>query len=126
MAQIPLSHGSWERESGTWVLWAAVEYLGLVGLADSGHAGLFRALTGLDAEHAADRVPGVGPLPDARLDQLAAMSQSKKVVPATFQIAFLPGLSTEAGKGLGSRLLGSPPGPARPMAGGGADRRTYL
>jgi ribosome-binding ATPase YchF (GTP1/OBG family) len=29
------------------------------------------------------------------------------VVPATFQIAYLPGLSTEAGKGLGSRLLGS-------------------
>lgn len=35
------------------------------------------------------------------------MSKSKKVMPATFQIAFLPGLSTEAGKGLGSRLLGS-------------------
>src|SRR5690348_17896036 len=35
------------------------------------------------------------------------MSRSKKVVPATFQIAYLPGLSTEPGKGLGSRLLGS-------------------
>jgi hypothetical protein len=84
-----------------------VDHLGLVGLADSGHAGLFRALTGLDAEHAAERVPGVVHLPDARLDQLATMSESKKVVPATFQIAYLPGLSTEAGKGLGSRLLGS-------------------
>jgi len=81
--------------------------LGLVGLGDSGHAGLFRALTGLDAEHASDRVPGVVHLPDHRLDDLATMSQSKKVVPATFQIAYLPGLSTEAGKGLGSRLLGS-------------------
>ena len=76
-----------------------MEHLGLVGLGDSGHAGLFRALTGLEAEHAADRVPGVVHLPDTRLDQLAAMSQSKKVVPATFQIAYLPGLSTEAGKG---------------------------
>ena len=84
-----------------------MEHLGLVGLGDSGHAGLFRALTGLEAEHAADRVPGVVHLPDTRLDQLAAMSQSKKVVPATFQIAYVPGLSTEAGKGLGSRLLGS-------------------
>jgi GTP-binding protein YchF len=46
-------------------------------------------------------------LPDPRLDQLAAMSSSKKVVPATFEIVFLPGLSTEAGKGLGSRLLGT-------------------
>src|SRR5262249_7581543 len=44
---------------------------------------------------------------EQRLDQVAAMSQSKRVVPATFQIAYLPGLSTEAGKGLGSRLLGS-------------------
>src|SRR5262249_56018011 len=44
---------------------------------------------------------------EQRLDQVAAMSESKKVVPATFQIAYLPGLSTEAGKGLGSRLLGS-------------------
>jgi hypothetical protein len=35
------------------------------------------------------------------------MSESKKVVPAVFEIAFLPGLSTEPGKGLGSRLLGS-------------------
>jgi GTP-binding protein YchF len=84
-----------------------MEHLGLVGLADSGHAGLFRALTGLDTEYASDRVPGVVHLPDERLDLLAAMSESRKVVAATFQIAYLPGLSTEAGKGLGSRLLGS-------------------
>jgi GTP-binding protein YchF len=84
-----------------------MEHLGLVGLADSGHASLFAALTGLDASTAAERVVGVAPLPDERLDRLAAMSESKKVVPATFEIAYLPGLSTEAGKGLGSRLLGS-------------------
>ena len=47
-----------------------------MGLGDSGHAGLFRALTGLDAEHASERVPGVVHLPDTRLDQLAAMSES--------------------------------------------------
>jgi len=84
-----------------------VEHLGLVGLSDSGHAGLFRALTGQDVDLASDRVLGMVDLPDARLDALAEMSASKKVVYATFQIAFLPGLSTEAGKGLGSRLLGS-------------------
>jgi GTP-binding protein YchF len=84
-----------------------MEHLGLVGLADSGHARLFAALTGLDASASAERVLGVVHLPDDRLDRLAEMSHSKKVVPATFEIAYLPGLSTEPGKGLGSRLLGS-------------------
>jgi ribosome-binding ATPase len=84
-----------------------MEHLGLVGLADSGHARLFAALTGLDAGASAERVLGVVHLPDERLDRLAAMSESKKVVPAVFEIAYLPGLSTEPGKGLGSRLLGS-------------------
>lgn len=78
-----------------------------MGLTDSGHARLFAALTGLDASAAADRMVGVVQLPDERLDRLAAMSASKKVVPATFEIAYVPGLSTEPGKGLGSRLLGS-------------------
>lgn len=84
-----------------------VEHLGLIGLADSGHAQLFRALTGHDAASASERVLGVVQLPDDRLTRLAEMSRSKKVVPATFEVAYLPGLSTEAGKGLGSRLLGS-------------------
>ncbi len=84
-----------------------MEHLGLVGLADSGHARLFAALTGIDASTSAERVLGVVQLPDDRLDKLAAMSESKNVVPAVFEIAYLPGLSTEPGKGLGSRLLGS-------------------
>jgi GTP-binding protein YchF len=84
-----------------------MEHLGLVGLADSGHAELFAALTGLDAGGAAERVVGVVKLPDDRLDRLAEMSASQKVVPATFEIAYVPGLSTEPGKGMGSRLLGS-------------------
>jgi GTP-binding protein YchF len=84
-----------------------VEHLGLVGLADSGHDGVFAALTGHDASSAADRVLGVVTIPDDRLDRLAEMSRSKQVVRATFQLAMLPALSAEAGKGLGSRLLGS-------------------
>jgi GTP-binding protein YchF len=84
-----------------------MEHLGLIGLPDSGHGALFRALTGMDVALASDRVLGVVHLPDARLDRLAAMSASKKIVHATFQVAYLPGLSTEAGRGLGSRLLGS-------------------
>jgi ribosome-binding ATPase len=84
-----------------------VEHLGLVGLADSGHEGVFAALTGHDASTAADRVLGVVSIPDERLDRLAEMSRSKQVIRATFQLAMLPALSAEAGKGLGSRLLGS-------------------
>src|SRR5688572_331451 len=56
---------------------------------------------------AQDRVLGVVPIPDDRVDRLSEMSSSKKVVPATFQVAFLPGFSTEAGKSLGSRLVGT-------------------
>jgi len=82
------------------------EHLGVLGLPDSGHDLLFRALTGQDASLASDRLLGVVAIPDERLDRLAAMSESKKVVPATLQLAYLPPLSTEAGKGLGSRLLG--------------------
>lgn len=84
-----------------------MEHLGLVGLSGSGHDGLFAALTGLDVSTASDRVVGVVQLPDERLAKLAAMSESKKVVRATFEIAYVPGLSTEPGKGMGSRLLGS-------------------
>jgi GTP-binding protein YchF len=84
-----------------------MEHLGLIGLADSGHGQLFTALTGLDVSNAADRVLGVVQLRDERLERLAEMSESKNVVPATFQVAYLPGLSTEPGKGMGSRLLGS-------------------
>jgi len=84
-----------------------VEHLGLVGLAGSQHELLFAALTGLDAIGASERVMGQCSLPDDRLDRLAEMSDSKNVVHATFEIDWLPALSAEAGKGLGSRLLGS-------------------
>ena len=84
-----------------------MEHLGLVGLADSGHDRLFAALTGLAVGGAAERTVGVVKLPDERLDRLADMSSSQKVVPATFEIAYVPGLAPEPGKGLGSRLLGT-------------------
>ncbi|HSO95325.1 MAG TPA: DUF933 domain-containing protein [Acidimicrobiia bacterium] len=84
-----------------------MEHLGLVGLPESGHTGVFAALTGQDAANAADRVLGSVAIPDERLDRLATMSKSKNIVRATFQVVMLPALSTEAGKGMGSRLLGS-------------------
>ena len=61
-----------------------MEHLGLVGLADSGHDGVFAALTGHDASSAADRVLGVVTIPDDRLDRLAEMSRSKQVVRASW------------------------------------------
>jgi GTP-binding protein YchF len=84
-----------------------MEHLGLIGAVDSGHAQLFTALTGQDVATASERVLGVVAIPDDRLYQLASMSNSKKVVPATFQIGFIPGFSAEPGKSLGSRLLGT-------------------
>jgi GTP-binding protein YchF len=86
-----------------------MEHLGLVGLPDSGHAQLFSALTGLDTPTGFETTKGVAPLPDDRVDRLAEMSKSKKLVHATFEIDFIPGLAPggKPGEGLGRRLLGS-------------------
>jgi GTP-binding protein YchF len=86
-----------------------MEHLGLVGLPDSGHAQLFSALTGLDTPTGFETTKGVAPLPDDRVDRLAEVSKSKKLVHATFEIDFIPGLAPggKPGEGLGSRLLGS-------------------
>jgi ribosome-binding ATPase len=86
-----------------------VEHLGLVGLPDSGHGALFSALTGLDEPGGFEPVKGVAPLPDERVDRLGEMSESKKVVRATFEIDYIPGVAPggKAGEGLGSKLLGS-------------------
>jgi GTP-binding protein YchF len=86
-----------------------MEHLGLVGLPDSGHAQLFSALTGLDTPTGFETTKGVAPLPDDRVDRLAEMSKSKKLVHASFEIDFIPGLAPggKAGEGLGRRLLGS-------------------
>ncbi len=86
-----------------------MEHLGLVGLPDSGHDRLFAALTGLDVPGGFEKVVGVAPLPDERLDALSAMSRSKKTVAAGFEVVFLPavGAGAKPGESLGSRLLGS-------------------
>jgi GTP-binding protein YchF len=78
-------------------------------LPDSGHAQLFSALTGLDTPAGFETTKGVAPLPDDRVDRLAEMSKSKKLVHATFEIDFIPGLAPggKPGEGLGIRLLGS-------------------
>jgi ribosome-binding ATPase len=93
---------------------ATVERLGLVGLPNSGKTSLFNALTGSSAPVAphpfttTDTSVGSAPLHDARLDALAQMSASRKVVRATVEVVDIAGLvpGSSTGEGLGNRFLG--------------------
>jgi GTP-binding protein YchF len=85
-----------------------MENLGLVGFTGAGANRLFAALTGLAAPSEYEAAVGVAAVPDERLDQLAAMSASKKVVPASFELVHLalpPG--SKPGEGLGAKFLGT-------------------
>jgi GTP-binding protein YchF len=74
---------------------------------------LFNALTGAHAPVAphpfttTETTVGAAPLPDRRLDALAAMSASKKVVRATVELVDIAGLvaGSSTGEGLGNRFL---------------------
>jgi GTP-binding protein YchF len=85
-----------------------MENLGLVGFTGAGANRLFSALTGLPAPSEYEAAVGIATVPDVRLDRLAAMSESKKVVPAGFELVHLalpPG--AKPGEGLGSKFLGA-------------------
>jgi GTP-binding protein YchF len=92
-----------------------VERFGFVGLPNAGKSSLYNALSGgsaLAAPYAfATKDPNVGvaKVPDSRLDQLAALSASRKVVPATVQFTDIGGLveGASAGEGLGNKFLGT-------------------
>ncbi|NNG37381.1 redox-regulated ATPase YchF [Nakamurella aerolata] len=87
--------------------------LGIVGLPNVGKSTLFNALT--RAEVLAANYPfatiepnvGVVPLPDPRLDTLAEMFHSAKVVPATVSFVDIAGIVKGAseGQGLGNKFL---------------------
>jgi len=87
--------------------------IGIVGLPNVGKSTLFRALTRQDVNIAnypfatIDPNVGVVTVPDERLEQLARMSKSKKVVPAVVEFYDIAGLVKGAnqGEGLGNQFL---------------------
>jgi GTP-binding protein YchF len=90
-----------------------MERFGLVGLPNAGKSSLYNALTGGGALAApypfATKDPniGVARVPDERVDQLAEMSKSKKVIHASVEVVDIGGLVEGAskGEGLGNKFL---------------------
>ncbi len=87
--------------------------IGIVGLPNVGKSTLFKTLTKQDITIAnypfatIDPNVGVVPVPDDRLDKLAALSNSKKKIPAVVEFYDIAGLVKGAnkGEGLGNQFL---------------------
>ena len=87
--------------------------IGIVGLPNVGKSTLFKILTKIPVNIAnypfctIDPNVGVVAVPDERLDKLAAMSRSAKIVPAAVEFYDIAGLVKNAhkGEGLGNKFL---------------------
>lgn len=87
--------------------------IGIVGLPNVGKSTLFKLLTNQEVNIAnypfatIDPNVGVVPVPDERLNELAAMSRSKKIIPAVVEFYDIAGLVKGAnkGEGLGNQFL---------------------
>src|SRR6476646_8743267 len=87
--------------------------IGIVGLPNVGKSTLFNALSGaavLAANYPfATKEPNVGvvPVPDDRLEKLAAIYKPKKIIPTSLEFVDIAGLVRGAskGEGLGNQFL---------------------
>jgi ribosome-binding ATPase len=103
---------------GDLILYAKIKRMltaGIVGLPNVGKSTLFNAVTQTRKALAAnyrfctiEPNTGVVTVPDDRLQVLAAMSKSQKIIPAVFEFVDIAGLVKGAskGEGLGSQFLG--------------------
>ncbi len=86
---------------------------GIVGLPNVGKSTLFNALTkaGIEAQNfpfcTIEPNTGIVPMPDARLDTLAAIVKPERVIPTTMEFVDIAGLVAGAskGEGLGNKFL---------------------